>query len=128
MHRPTAKPHPIHQGWLPEEDYDRLCICQSTTQWTERGIPPDVTGHDQPWATWKTLNGLWVGEGRCKASMKKWKLACSEACVCGKQQTMDHIMRCTYCCCTHLCQPLERRDIEDGLKLNLKVSQIFCHL
>ena len=70
-----------------------------TTRWTERGITPDeclATGHDQPWAVWKTLNRLRVGEGRCKASMKKWTLTSSDACVCGEPQTMEHIMSCTY--------------------------------
>ena len=40
-----------------------------TIQWEERGITPDkclATGHDQPWAVWKTLNRLQVGEGRCQ--------------------------------------------------------------
>ena len=70
-----------------------------TTQWTERGITPDeclATGHDQPWTVWKTLNRLRVGEGRCNASMKKWTLTSSDACVCGEPQTMDHIMSCSY--------------------------------
>ena len=70
-----------------------------TTRWTERGITPDeclATGHDQPWAVWKTLNRLRVGEGRCKASMKKWTLTSSDACACGETQTMEHIMRCRY--------------------------------
>ena len=70
-----------------------------TTRWTERGITPDeclATGHDQPWAVWKTLNRLRIGEGRCKASMKKWTLTSSDACACGETQTMEHIMRCRY--------------------------------
>ena len=68
-----------------------------TTQWEERGITPGeclATGHDQPWAVWKTLNRLRVGEGRCQASMKKWKLTSSDTCECGQLQTMEHIMRC----------------------------------
>ncbi|KAJ8348091.1 hypothetical protein SKAU_G00266800 [Synaphobranchus kaupii] len=68
-----------------------------TTQWMERGINPDkclTTGHDQPWAVWKTLNRLRVGEGRCKVSMKKRKIT-SVACVCGESQTTEHIMRCS---------------------------------
>ena len=62
-----------------------------TTRWTERGITPGqclATGHDQPWAVWKTLNRLWVDEGRCKASMKKWTLTSSDACACTEPQTM----------------------------------------
>ncbi|KAJ8333881.1 hypothetical protein SKAU_G00412000 [Synaphobranchus kaupii] len=69
-----------------------------TTQWMERGITPDkclTTVHDQPWPVWKTLNRLRVGEGRCKVSMKKWKITTSGACVCGESQTMEHIMRCS---------------------------------
>ncbi|KAJ8404076.1 hypothetical protein AAFF_G00344260 [Aldrovandia affinis] len=69
-----------------------------TTQWMERGITPDEclsTGQDPPWAVWKTLNCLRVGEGRCKVSMKKWKTTTSDACVCGESQTMEHIMRCS---------------------------------
>ena len=56
-----------------------------------------ATGHDQSWAVWKTLNRLRVGEGRCKASMKKWNLtsdACAN-CTCGEPQTMEHLMNCT---------------------------------
>ncbi|KAJ8358355.1 hypothetical protein AAFF_G00013300 [Aldrovandia affinis] len=67
-------------------------------QWKERGITPDeclATGHDQPWAVWKTLNRLRVGEGRCKASMKKWNITTSDACACGEPQTMEHLMNCT---------------------------------
>ncbi|KAJ8389486.1 hypothetical protein AAFF_G00120240 [Aldrovandia affinis] len=69
-----------------------------TTQWMERGITPDeclATGQDQPWAVCKTLNRLRVGEGRCKVSMKKWKITTSDACVYGESQTMEHIMRCS---------------------------------
>ena len=60
-----------HKQWIS--------LGSQTTRWTERGITPDeclATGHDQPWAVWKTLNRLRVGEGRCKASMKKWTLKC----------------------------------------------------
>ncbi|KAJ8347471.1 hypothetical protein AAFF_G00197470 [Aldrovandia affinis] len=67
-------------------------------QWKERGITPDeclATGHDQTWAVWKTLNRLRVGEGRCKASMKKWNITTSDACACGEPQTMEHLMNCT---------------------------------
>ena len=64
----------------------------------ERSNPPDeclATGHDQPWAVWKTLNRLRVGEGRCKASMKKkWKLTSPDTCKCEELQTTEHMMRC----------------------------------
>ena len=74
------------------------CLGSQATQWRERGITPNeclATGHDQPWAVWKTLNRLRVGEGRCKASMKRWKLATSDSCTCGDPQTMEHIMSCS---------------------------------
>ena len=68
-------------------------------QWKERGITPEecfATSQYQPWAVWKTLNRLRVGKGRCKASMKKWNLATSDACACGESQTMEHLMNCSH--------------------------------
>ncbi|KAK5913404.1 hypothetical protein CgunFtcFv8_007939 [Champsocephalus gunnari] len=47
-----------------------------TSHWMERGITPGQrlpTGYHQPGAVWKTIKHLRVGEGRCVASMKKWK-------------------------------------------------------
>ena len=94
------------QNWRPHHLLPGLLSgTTSGTAWAarqpdgQRGITPDeclATGHDQPWAVWKTLNRLRVGKGRCKASMKKWTLTSSDACVCGEPQTMEHIMSCTY--------------------------------
>ena len=67
-------------------------------RWKERGIAPEeclATGQDQPWTVWRTLNRLRAGEGRCKASMKKWNLTITDACACGELQTMEHLMNCS---------------------------------
>ncbi|KAJ8372744.1 hypothetical protein AAFF_G00277520 [Aldrovandia affinis] len=53
-----------------------------TTQWMERGITQDeclATGQDQPWAVWKTLNRLRVGEGRCKYHFVNMRMSWTEA-------------------------------------------------
>ena len=66
-----------------------------------------VKGEDLSRKHWTTLYRLRTGVGRYRASMKKWRLANSVACECGKpEQRADHIINSC---------PLHRPQSEAGL-------------
>ena len=60
---------------------------------TKEQLPP---GHKQDWKTWKSLNRLRTGMGRCKVNMKKWGYTDDDNinCDCGTSQTMQHLLQC----------------------------------
>lgn len=51
-------------------------------------------GENLPYPTWKTINRLRTGVGRCKLNMLKWKLSEDDKCECGSIQTMQHLLVC----------------------------------
>ena len=54
-------------------------------------------GWKLPWLTWRTLNRLRTGFGRCKYLMKKWgylEAEDTDTYTCGKIQTMHHLLQC----------------------------------
>ena len=69
-------------------------------EWHDRGIIPNehlASGTDEPWSpwsTWRSLNGLRVEKGRCRAMMKMWKLSHTYVCDNGERQTMSHLTTC----------------------------------
>ena len=73
---------------------------QETTKPAQFTIPPGTNippGADLPRREWVTLNHLRTGVGRFGASMYRWGLSPSAACLCGApEQTADHILsECT---------------------------------
>lgn len=69
---------------------------QETTKPAQFTIPPG-TGADLPRREWVTLNCLRTGVGRFGASMYRWGLSLSAACLCGAPEQMaDYILsECT---------------------------------
>ena len=53
-------------------------------------------GQHQDWGTWKSLNRLRTGVGRCKANLRKWGYTQDDniSCDCGMPQTMGHLLQC----------------------------------
>ena len=73
---------------------------QETTKPAQFTIPLGINippGADLPRREWVTLNRLRTGVGRFGASMYRWGLSPSAACLCGApEQTADHILsECT---------------------------------
>eukprot|EP00057_Strongylocentrotus_purpuratus_P005102 XP_003730216.1 PREDICTED: RNA-directed DNA polymerase from mobile element jockey-like [Strongylocentrotus purpuratus] len=61
---------------------------------TKEQLPP---GHRCDWNTWKSLNRLRTGVGRCKYNMNKWGYTddTDTNCECGTSvQSMSHLLRC----------------------------------
>ncbi|XP_030847026.1 uncharacterized protein LOC115926449 [Strongylocentrotus purpuratus] len=61
---------------------------------TKEQLPP---GHRCDWKTWKSLNRLRTGVGRCKYNMNKWGYTddTDTNCECGTSvQSMSHLLRC----------------------------------
>ena len=60
---------------------------------TKEQLPP---GHKQDRLTWKSLNRLRTGMGRCKVNMRKWGYTENDNvnCDCGTPQTMQHLPQC----------------------------------
>ena len=57
-------------------------------------LPP---GAQLQWTTWKCLNRLRAGVGRCKADMVKWGYHTPpDLCSCGDRQTMKHLLVCPH--------------------------------
>ena len=65
-------------------------------------------GSRLPWMTWRSLNRLRLGMGRCKANMLKWEYTdTSVNCECGQGiQTMLHLLSCD-----RLRDPCTERDL-----------------
>ena len=86
-------------------------LVDRSTEWRDRGIIPNehlASGTDEPWSTWRSLNRLRVQKGRCRATMKMWKLSHTDVCGCGERQTMSHLMTCVdalNCTWTDLAMP-----------------------
>ena len=53
-----------------------------------------ASGHRQSYVTWKVLNRLRTGVGRCKPNMMKWGFSKTDRCDCGEVQTMAHLLTC----------------------------------
>jgi len=54
-------------------------------------------GRNWKWEKWKALNRLRTGVGRCKTTLKKWKILGEDDtinCKCGEIQTMGHLLKC----------------------------------
>ncbi|KAL1445918.1 hypothetical protein WDU94_000020 [Cyamophila willieti] len=51
-------------------------------------------GENLPYPTWRSLNRLRTGVGRCAYNMVKWKLAEEDKCECGAVQNMEHLLNC----------------------------------
>jgi len=49
-------------------------------------------GIDLPRCYWALLNHFWTNQGHCASCRKKWGLAATEMCPCGKCRTMSHIV------------------------------------
>jgi len=49
-------------------------------------------GLDLPRCFWALPNRFWTNQGHCASCQKKWGLAATDMCPCGKHQTMSHIV------------------------------------
>jgi len=49
-------------------------------------------GFDLPWQQWSLLNRFHTEQGHCGACRRKWRLADTDLCPCGKTQTMFHVV------------------------------------
>jgi len=49
-------------------------------------------GFDRPRHCWALLNHFWTNQGHYTSCRKKWGLAATHTCPCGKRQTMSHIV------------------------------------
>jgi hypothetical protein len=66
-------------------------------EWRQCGILSEeqiANGIECSWPTWKSINRLRVGKGRCHALMNSWGLCATDTCDCGEVQTMQHLMCC----------------------------------
>jgi len=49
-------------------------------------------GFDLPICYWALQNLFWINQSHCASCQKKWGLAATDMCPCGKHQTMSHIV------------------------------------
>jgi len=63
-------------------------------------------GFDLPRQQWSLLNRFRTEQGHCGACRRKWRLADTDLCPCGKTQTMSHIIES--CPLTKLNESLSR--------------------
>lgn len=76
-------------------------------------------GAELPFVTWKCLNRLRTGVGRCAYNMRKWKLSDCDKCDCGSIQDMSHLLNCPELAttCNH----------DDLLAANISAVQVAQH-
>ena len=79
------------------------------------------SGANLPWATWKCLNRLRTGEGRCKSKLQKWGYlpeCANTLCECGTaDQTMAHLLQCGL-----LPDPCTSEDLAEATDRGVKCS------
>ncbi|VVC38350.1 Hypothetical protein CINCED_3A005015 [Cinara cedri] len=93
----------------------------STSSWVpNESLPP---GHNETWPVWRTLNRFRTGIGRTKDNLIKWGLldSADTLCLCGEEQTMLHIIKCT--ACSQTCTP---EDIQKGTNQGINVARIWA--
>ena len=78
----------------------RLELWAERFPYTDAQIPPAEClppGHHLPWATWRALNRIRAGVGRCRVNRKRWGFSNNDQCDCGTTQTMEHLLSCPNC-------------------------------
>ena len=93
---------PVHRLHCASNRDTHLCpphnnssVFLTTTTYVRRSgriINGKWSGRTTPQDSWVRLNRLRTGVGRFRSCLHKWGMASSEACECGAEQTVDHVV------------------------------------
>ena len=79
-----------------------------------------AAGHHYNRSHWLTLNRHRTAAGACKANKKKWGFTQDDACECGEEQTMSHVLQCP------LAPPHDDEDLWDATERGIETARFWA--